>query len=254
MSALATAAILRAEGVEPIVHMTTRDRNRIALMSDVLGAQALGLRSFLCTSGDHQALGRERASRNVFDLDSIQLLSVLDHLRREGVLFGDGRKVGPCDLYLGATASPFGEPPEPQVIRLAKKVKAGADFLVTQPVFDVEAFARWLESVRPMGVVAEAAVLVGVLAPPSADRARDLNETSPGMRIPDAVIERIGAVALAKQRGEAIALAAELIGRLRGLEGVRGVYLMTEGDNAATVEVIEKAGLNRERRTVNAEV
>jgi len=245
MSAVATAALLRAEGVEPIIHMTTRDRNRIALMSDVLGAQALGLRSFLCTSGDHQTLGRERASRNVFDLDSVQLLAVLDRLRRDGVLFEDGRKAGPCDLLLGATASPSAEPQEMQAIRLAKKVKAGADFVVTQPVFDADAFGRWLESLRPSGIAGKTAILAGILVPPSAARAREIREKVPGVEIPDAVIERLAKAAVEKQRDEAIALAVELIGRLRRLDGVRGFYLMTEGDNAAAVAVIERAGLGR---------
>jgi methylenetetrahydrofolate reductase (NADPH) len=245
MSAVATAALLRAEGVEPIVHVTTRDRNRIALISDVLGAHALGLRTFLCTSGDHQTLGRERASRNVFDLDSVQLLAVLDRLRRDGILFEGGRKVGPCDLFLGATASPFAEPQEMQAMRMAKKVKAGADFIVTQPVFDADAFGRWLESLRPSGIVGKTAILVGILVPPSAARAKEIREKVPGVEIPDAVIERLGAVAPEKQKEEAIGLAVELIGRLRKMDGVRGFYLMTEGDNAATVAVIERAGLNR---------
>jgi methylenetetrahydrofolate reductase (NADPH) len=218
-------------------------------MSDVLGARALGLRNFLCTSGDHQTLGRERASRNVFDLDSVQLLSVLDRVRREGVLFEDGRNVGPCDLCLGATANPWADPREMQVIRVGKKVKAGADFLVTQPVFDAEAIEQWLGSLEEWGIASKTAILAGILILPSAARGREMREKVPGIVIPDAVIRRIESVAPDKQRGEAIAVAVEVIGRLRGLAGIRGFYLMTEGDNAAVVEVIEKAALRKEGKS-----
>jgi len=245
MSAVATAALLRAEGAEPIVHVTTRDRNRIALMSDVLGACALGLRNFLCTSGDHQTLGRERASRNVFDLDSVQLLSVLNRARREGVLFEEGRTIGPCDLCLGATASPKADPAEMQTMRMAKKVQAGANFIVTQPVFDADAFGQWLGSLKQSGSAAKTAILAGILVPPSAAKAREMREKVPGVEIPDAVIKRLESVASEKQKSEAVAVAVELIGRLRALDGVRGFCLMTEGDMAAAVEVIERAELKK---------
>jgi len=248
MSAIATAALLRAEGVEPIVHLTTRDRNRIALISDVLGAHALGLRNFLCTSGDHQTLGREKASRNVFDLDSVQLLSVLDQIRREGILFDAGREVGPSQFCLGATASPNADPAELQVVGVAKKIKAGADFIVTQPVFDAGGFGEWLSKVGslvPAGGSKKAAILAGILIPPSAAKARELRETVPGLTIPDAAIQRLESVAPERQKSEAIALAVEVIGRLRALESVSGFYLMAEGDNAALVEVIERAKLKK---------
>jgi len=245
MSAVATAAILVGEGLEPIVHVTTRDRNRIALMSDVLGALALGVSNFLCTSGDHQTLGRERASRNVYDLDSVQLLSVLDRLRREGILFEDGRKVGPCDFGLGATANPNAGPAEWQAIVLAKKVRAGADFIVTQPVFDAEAFAKWLGTFRELPGAGKAAILAGILVVPSAARARELREKVPGIEIPDAHLKRIESVAPEKQQSEAMAIAIEVIRHLRALDGVRGFYVTAEGDNRAAVEVIERADLRR---------
>jgi methylenetetrahydrofolate reductase (NADPH) len=240
MSAVATAALLRAEGVEPIVHITTRDRNRIALMSDVLGAHALGLRNFLCTSGDHQTLGRERAARNVFDLDSVQWLSVLDRLRREGVLFEQGRSVGPCEMCLGATANPLADPREMQLIRVGKKVKAGADFIVTQPMFDAEVVEQWLGSLQEWGVTGKTAILIGILVAPSAAKAREMREKVPGIVIPDAVIQRLESVGPDRQEAEAIAIAVEVIGRMRGLNGIRGFYLMTEGDHAAAVDVIER--------------
>jgi len=241
MSALATAAILREEGLEPILHMTTRDRNRIALLSDVLGAQALGLTSVLCTSGDHHALGKDKAARGVFDLDTVQLLAALDSLRRTGALFGNGRSVGPCSLCLGAVAHPRADPPEMQAIRLAKKVRAGADFLVTQPVFEIEAFAGWLESLRPFELPGHAPILAGILVPPSAERAREMNETVPGVRIPEAFLERLAASGDARQT--AIDAAVERIGRLREVDAVKGFYLMTENDAAAVVEIVERSGL-----------
>jgi len=241
MSAIATAALLRAEGVEPIVHATTRDRNRIALISDVLGARALGLRNFLCTSGDHQTLGRERASRNVFDLDSVQLISVLNHMRRDGILFETSRPIEPCDLYLGATANPFADPQEMHTIQLTKKIQAGADFIVTQPVFDVGGFGQWLQSLRGLGIVEKAAILVGILVPSSDAEAREISRKMPGVEAPEAIISRIASAPPARQRDEAIAIAAELIAGLRALDGVRGFYLMTGRDTNAALELIERS-------------
>jgi methylenetetrahydrofolate reductase (NADPH) len=243
MSAIAAAALLKNEGLETIVHMVTRDRNRIALVSDVLGAQALGLTNVLCTSGDHQTLGAERAARNVFDLDSVQLLYALDEIRRVGRLFGNGRSIEPCSLTLGAVAHPQADPPELQSIRLAKKVRAGADFIITQPVFDTEAFGRWLESLGPFEIVDRKPILAGILIVPSAARAREINERAPGVRIPEALIEKLEQAG-PQARATAIRFAAETIERLKSLRGVKGFYLMTEDDPAGAVELIETSGLS----------
>lgn len=240
MSAVAAAAILRGEGLEPIVHMTVRDRNRIALISDVLGAHAMGLSNILCTTGDHQTLGRERTARNVFDLDAIQLLATLNGIRQDGTLFGNGREVGKCEFCLGATASPIADPPELQTLRMAKKVSAGADFFVTQPVFDVDGFNEWLGSLNGIG---EVPVLAGILAPPTASRAKEINETVPGVEIPESVIQRLESAGSAGEKAEAVKIAAEIVNKLKDLNGVKGLCLMADGDVAMTCEIIDQAGL-----------
>jgi len=245
MSAIATASILRAEGVEPIVHMTTRDRNRIALLSDVLGAQALGLSSLLCTSGDHQTLGPDKAARNVYDLDTVQFLATLDRLRRDGVLPGDGRQVEPRPMCLGAVASPQADPRELQAMRLAKKVEAGADFFITHPVFDAGEFAKWLEALAPWGLPGKAAMIVGVLAPPTAAKAREMRARMPGAELPDPVLARLQGVGEERQKDEAIAIAVEIIGRLKTNNGVKGFCLMTDGDYDTAVKIIQQTGLMR---------
>lgn len=245
MSSIAAASLFRAEGIETIVHMTTRDRNRIALLSDVLGAQALGLSNILCTSGDHQTLGPDRAARNVYDLDAVQFLATLDRLRREGVLLGNGRKIQPCPLHLGAVASPQADPRELQTMRLAKKVEAGADFLITQPVFDTDEFGTWLESLREWEIADKAAIVAGVLAPPTGARAREMNATMPGVEIPDAVIGRLEAAGVKKERDEAITIAVEVIKGLESNPTIKGFCLMTEGDCEVATAVIKQCGLTR---------
>jgi methylenetetrahydrofolate reductase (NADPH) len=143
MSALAAASLLSAEGLEPILHVTTRDRNRIALVSEALGAQALGIRNLLCTSGTHQTLGSCRAARNVYDIDAVQLLQTYAHLASDCGLLGESGLEGAGPFCLGAVASPDADPPALQTLRFAKKTRAGARFLVTQPVYDLDRFEAW---------------------------------------------------------------------------------------------------------------
>ena len=145
MSALAAASLVLAEGVEPILHVVTRDRNRIALVSDCLGAAALGIRNILCTSGTHQTLGEFKTAKCVFDVDSVQLLQIYSGLGTEDSDSGLGVKGG-VSLTLGGTAAPFADPMELQVMRLAKKAAAGAGFLVTQPVFDIDRFPGMVQA------------------------------------------------------------------------------------------------------------
>ena len=151
MSALAAASLVAGQGVEPILHVTTRDRNRIALVSEVLGAQALGIRNILCTSGTHQTLGHFRAAKNVFDVDVIQLLQTCANLANDAALVGEEAIAGADGFCLGAVASPNADPLELQMIRLGKKVAAGAGFLVSQPVYDLERFDAWWDEVSRAG-------------------------------------------------------------------------------------------------------
>ena len=162
MSAIAAAAQFVAEGVEPIVHVTTRDRNRIALVSDCLGAQAMGIRNLLCTTGTHQSRGPCKSARNVFDVDSIQLLGLYGGLADDGSLVGEERFEDAGPLCLGGTASPYADPMEMQIIRLSKAISAGAKFVITQPVFDVDRFNLWWGEVTKRGLHEKTAIIAGV--------------------------------------------------------------------------------------------
>lgn len=243
MSALAAATVVIAEGIEPILHVVTRDRNRIALVSDCLGAQALGVRNVLCTSGTHQTLGAYRQARNVFDLDSVQLLETYAGLARSAAVVGEKMLIsGP--LCLGGVASPFSDPAELQLAKIEKKIQAGAKFLITQPVFDVERFETWWGEVTKRGIQKRVAILAGVRPLVDAESARELANRRPQTIIPETVLGRLAAKSdAAAQRAEGIAVAVETIRRLAKLPGLRGFELSADGEIEAAWEVIEKSGV-----------
>ncbi len=244
MSALAAASVVASEGVEPILHLVTRDRNRIALASECLGAHALGVRNLLCTTGTHQTLGSCRGARNVFDIDSIQLLQVCADLTKSRAVLGGGGLQCAGSFCLGAVAAPFADPLEMQVARLAKKAAAGAKFLITQPVFDLGRFETWWNEVTRVGIHERIAILAGILPLPSAESAKTWAETSPSPMIPDAVRARLSSKSdEAGQRALGIELACETIERLSDLEGLRGFEIRTDGDDDAADELIERSGL-----------
>jgi len=244
MSALVAASVVASEGVEPILHLVTRDRNRIALASECLGAHALGVRNLLCTTGTHQTLGSCRGARNVFDIDSIQLLRMCaDPASSRAVLGADGLQAA-GSFCLGAVAAPYADPLEMQVARLAKKEAGGAKFLITQPVFDLVRFETWWNEVTRSGIHERVAILAGILPLPDAARAKAWADTSPRPMIPDAILERLASKEDASaQRAAGIELACETIGRLSGFEGLRGFEIRSDGDDDATDEIIERSGL-----------
>jgi len=244
MSALAAASLVAAEGVEPLLHVVTRDRNRIALISDCLGAEALGVRNLLCTSGTHQTLGRFRAAKNVFDLDSIQLLKTCSGLESNGEVVGEEHFAGVGPFCLGAVATPLADPMELQILRLAKKVAAGARFLITQPVFDLERLGIWLTEVLRRGIHEKAAILAGIRPLCSAEEAETLAQSRPCPRIPDAVLKRMASAGdVSQQRAVGIEIALETIGRLSAAGGLRGFQICGDSDPDAALEIIEKSGL-----------
>ncbi len=244
MSALAAAALVAAEGVEPILHVITRDRNRIALVSDGLGAQALGIRNLLCTTGAHQTLGRFRAAKNVFDIDSIQLLQTYANLAGDGSVVGEEGIAGAGPFCLGATVAPYADPIEMQAIRLAKKVAAGARFLITEPVFDLERFDAWWQEVTRCGMHERTAIVAGIRVLTDADAANALAQQRPCPMVPDAVLERLAsAPGKAAQRAAGIEIARETIEQLRGLEGLRGFQICGERDDEAALQLIETSAL-----------
>ena len=244
MAALAAAAIVAAEGVEPILHVTTRDRNRIALVSELLGAQALGIRNVLCTSGSHQTLGRFRAAKNVYDIDSIQLLQTCANLAGDCKLLSEDGIAGAGPFCLGGVASPDADPLELQVSRLLKKAAAGATFLITQPVFDLERFGAWWKEVTRRGIHEKVAIVAGIQ--PLGQE--ELTAVREGKRrpynIPAALIERVASKGdSASQRAAAIEIAVETIASLSGCKGLRGFGICGDGDSDAALTVIEKSGL-----------
>jgi methylenetetrahydrofolate reductase (NADPH) len=244
MSALAASSLVAGEGLEPILHMTTRDRNRIALVSEALGAQALGIRNLLCTSGTHQTLGRFRAAKNVYDIDSIQLLASCAGLADDRLLLGESSLEGAGPFCLGAVAAPFADPLELQIGRLVKKTQAGARFLVTQPVFDLDRFGAWWQEVTRHGIHEKAAFVAGI-QPLVGDHLADAQSGKrPLARVPETLLARIASKGdPVAQRATAIEIAVETIGRLSGLDGLRGFSIGGDGDLETALEVIEKSGL-----------
>lgn len=241
LSSFASCLIAREAGLEPVMQLACRDRNRIALQSDFLGACALGIPNFLCITGDHQSLGNHPEARSVFDVDSIQLLSIFRKLRDEGI-FANGEKVkGEVQAFLGAGENPFADPLEFRVFRLAKKVEAGAQFIQTQAVFDLEIFSRWMEEVRRFGLHKRVHILAGVIPLKSLQALRYMKEEVPGMVIPRWVEERMERAQDPKEEGIRIAL--EIIETLRHIEGVRGIHIMAVAWESVVPEIVQRAGL-----------
>ena len=243
MSALAASALVAAEGVEPVLHVTTRDRNRIALVSECLGAQALGVRNLLCTSGSHQTLGPYRAARNVYDVDAIQLLRTYAGLDSNATLVGEERIADAGPFCLGAVAAPYADPLELQMLRLVKKIQAGAQFLISEPVYDLERFAAWWTAVVRRGLHERAAFLAGIRPLTAAREAELLAESRPLPRIPKALRGRLaGADGAMAQRAAGIQIARETVERLAKLEGLRG-FAVGAGDVTLVLETLEKSAL-----------
>jgi methylenetetrahydrofolate reductase (NADPH) len=250
MSALAAASLVAAEGVKPILHVVTRDRNRIALVSDFLGAQALGIQNLLCTSGTHQTLGRAPAAKNVFDIDSIQLLQAYANLETDARIVGEKGIDGRGPVCLGAAANPFADPIELQMLRLAKKVNAGAQFLITDPVFDQDRFDRWWAEVTQREIHQQVAILAGVRVLTDAEKARAYAAKRPDPIVPDSLVDRlVSSGGQREQRAAGITVAAEIVGRLAAVDGLRGFEICGDGDDEAVLEVMEKAGLPSGRKS-----
>jgi methylenetetrahydrofolate reductase (NADPH) len=241
MSSLASAVICLDEGVEPIMQMTCRDRNRIAMQSDLLGASALGVRNLLCIAGDHQTFGNQSTSKNVFDLDSIQQLMVLRRMRDEGKVWGDTDLEQPPRIFLGAAANPFADPFEFRVARLAKKVRAGADFIQTQAIFDMDRFERWMLGVRERGLHEEVYIMAGLVPLKSVGAARYMKNRVSGMIVPDELIDRMKSAEDPKEEG--LAICVEQIEHLMTIEGVQGVHIMPVAWEKKLPEIVERAGL-----------
>jgi methylenetetrahydrofolate reductase (NADPH) len=243
MCSLAACKILRDEGIDAVMQMVCRDRNRIAAQSDILGAAALGISNLLCLSGDHQVFGDHPQAKNVFDLDSIQLLKIARQMRDESKFAGGKEVDGRPDLFLGAAANPFADPFKIQVPRLAKKVAAGAQFIQTQCVFNLEKFIEWMKGVRDRGLHEKTYILAGITPIKSLPMAQYMATKVAGMDVPEAVIERIKGVEKKKQKQEGIKIAVETIQKLKEVEGIRGVHIMAIEWEEAVPEIVQQANL-----------
>jgi methylenetetrahydrofolate reductase (NADPH) len=240
MSSIAAGYIASCEGVEPVIQMTCRDRNRIALQSDLLGAYSLGLRNVLILSGDHQSFGNHQASKNVYDVDSVQFLDGARRMAREGVFMGGSKLKDPVDFFLGTTANPFADPEELQLIRLEKKIRAGAKFVQTQGIYDVEKFRRWMKLVRERGIHERAYIIAGVVVNKT-QKSIEMTAVVPGMDIPEHIIGRMRAAE--KKDEEGVNIALDLIGEIRTIEGIAGVHVMAIGWESIVATIAERAGM-----------
>ena len=242
ISSVAAAVAALKLGAEPVLQMVTRDRNRIALQSDLLGAASLGIKNVLCLSGYHQTLIGCPESANVFDLDSTQFIEVTTRMSDQGVL-ADGTKIdGQFSMLVGAVANPFLKPLELNLFRLGKKIEAGARFIQTHAVFDVKTFKLWLEAVRQEGFAKKAAILAGVCPLANTAEAQKLRETYAEFCIPDEIIERLKKAG-DNSRKEGLAICVETVKQLKGLEGLRGIHILSGGKEALVPEIIAAAGL-----------
>jgi methylenetetrahydrofolate reductase (NADPH) len=243
LSSLASCAILRSEGLDPVLQMVTRDRNRIALQSDVLGASALGIRNILCLSGDHQSLGNQEEAKGVFDVDSMQLIQAVRKMRDEGMIIGGDKLSSTPDLFIGAVENPFGDPQSYRIRRLTKKIKAGAEFIQTQCIYNLPRFQEFVSEAQGRGLTDKAYILGGVTPLKSARMAEYMKSNVAGMDVPDGIISRIKGVPAGEQRAEGIKIAVETILSLRDMKGVSGVHIMAIEWEEAVPELVEKAGL-----------
>ena len=238
MSSLAASVALNRAGIEPVYQVVTRDRNRIALQSDLLGAAFLGIKNVLCLSGFHQTLIDCPQAANVFDIDSIQLIAMVKTMN--GGLLLDGTKIqGEFSMLIGAVANPYMKPLELNIIRLSKKVAAGANFIQTQAVFDVEVFQQWLEAAGKEGVTEKTAILAGVLPLKSAAQGQKLLDTHTDFNIPIDVLNRIKAAGDPEaQKKEGLKIAVEIIKKLKAMPGLRGVHILSGGNEAIVPDLL----------------
>jgi len=243
MASWAASLIALREGLEPTVQMTCRDRNRIALQMDILGISGLGLKNLLCLTGDHQSFGNHPQAKGVFDIDSIQLVQIVKNMRDDKKFqCGDEMSVPPS-LFIGAAANPFADPFDFRAIRLAKKIAAGADFIQTQIIYNVDRFARWMEAVRQQELHKKVYILAGVSPIKSAGAARYMKNKVPGMDVPDEVVDRMASAPKGEAKQMGIDLCVDIIKQVRQIEGVAGIHLMAIEWEEAVAEIVERAGL-----------
>ena len=263
MSSIGAGTLVLKEGLEPVIKMTCRDRNRLAIQSDLLGAHALGMRNLLCLTGDHQIFGNHPTAKNVYDMDSLQMVHMVKEMRDKAIFeCGDEFKGTTASFLIGAAAAPFADPLDFRPLRLAKKIKAGANFIQTQLIYDTEAFKAYMEKVRDLGVHEEAFILAGVGPIKRPGMAKYMKNNVPGILVPDEIIDRMTkagkewagkkAADLSPEekkarskawKDEGIQICIDLIKDIKKIDGVAGVHIMAIEWEEAVKPIVEGAGL-----------
>jgi methylenetetrahydrofolate reductase (NADPH) len=243
MSSWAAATILIQEGIEPNFQLVCRDRNRLAIQSDILGVYAMGVRNMLCLSGDHQSFGNHPEAKNVYDIDSMQLIALAKKMRDEGKFINDEEIDGPPRLFIGAASNPFADPFEFRVHRLAMKVEAGADFIQTQCIYNMDKFRDFMKRAVDMGLHEKCHILAGVTPMKSVGMAQYMARSVPGMEVPESLIKRLRGAGKGKVAEEGIKFALEQIEEFKEMEGVSGIHLMAIEWEHKVPEIAERAGV-----------
>ncbi|MDH7482468.1 MAG: methylenetetrahydrofolate reductase [Armatimonadota bacterium] len=238
LCSLAACNHLACAGAEPILHLLTRDLNRIALQATILGAVSLGITNIFCTTGRHQVLTAESCAKGVNDVDPIQLLRIADGMRKDGLLANGQELDGKIEFILGTDTNPFAEPMELQVIALEQAIRSGADFIITQPVYNLEAFNQWVKAISQRNIPSQTYIIAAVKPLTSKDEALALREKYRHLDIPDSVLSKLDATS-------GIDLAVETLIALKNTEGIRGVYLMTGDNFQLAADILKASGLSR---------
>jgi methylenetetrahydrofolate reductase (NADPH) len=241
MSSAAASAIMVANDIEPNFQMVCRDRNRLAMMADVLGVYSLGIKNMLCLSGDHQKFGNHPQAKNVYDIDSMQLIAMVKKMRDEGKFLNEEEIDEPPKMFIGAASNPFGDPYEFRIYRLANKIDAGADFIQTQCIYNMPRFRDFMKKAVDMGLTEKCYILAGVTPMKSAGMASYMSKFVPGMDVPEELIKRLKGVEKGKQAEEGIKFAIEQIEEFKEMEGVAGVHLMAIEWEHKVPEIAERA-------------
>ena len=244
MSSIAACVHLSAMELEPVMQMVTRDRNRIALQSDILGAFSLGIRNILCLSGDHQTFGSQPDAMNVFDIDSVNLVHMVKVMKTDGKDMSGFDLMSSPKMFIGAAANPFADPFEYRVIRLAKKIDAGADFIQTQCVYNLDRFREWMRLAREEGLTEKVHILAGITPLKSEGMAKYMAKKVAGMDVPESVIKRMGGAPKGKAAEEGLDICLETIAALREIKGVHGIHIMAIEWEETVGRIVEAAGLS----------
>ena len=243
LCSLASVIHLKQMDIEPVLQMVVRDRNRIALQSDILGAASFDIYNVLCLSGDHQKFGDCPEAQNVYDIDSMQLINAVRYMRDEGKFLGGDDIKRPPRLFVGAAANPFADPFEVRIPRLAKKIAAGAEFIQTQCIYNLNKFELWMKRARDRGLHDQTFIMAGVTPMKSAGMAKYMKNRVPGMDVPEEIIKRMSGVSKKDQPKEGINICVETIQRLKEVEGVRGFHIMAIEWEEMVPEIVERSGL-----------